>query len=126
GANRRAPGPVELGAPAVPARRRERRRQRAHALPLARSATAKAAAEHSVARTDGRRDSARHGGRGVRRHPDADSLEADAGGSARLSRPISVPAGSFLRAPAVAADREAAPRHLWLRALLPDCHLLPR
>ena len=60
------------------------------------------------------------GARGLRRHRDADALEADARGRARLRRPVAAAAGQVLRAAAVAADREAAARHLRLRALLPD------
>ena len=75
-----------VDAAAVPARRRERRRQRPHALPLARPAAPAAAAQHPPPRPDGRNDPPRHGGGGLRRHPDADPLEADTGGRARLPR----------------------------------------
>ena len=113
-------------AAAVPARRRERRRQRSDALPLARPPPAETAAEHPPARPDGRCDQAGDGERRVRRHPDADPLEADAGGRTRLSRPVATAAGSLLCPAAVAADREAAARHRRLRAVLPDRNLLPR
>ena len=71
---------------------------------------AEAAAQHPPPRADGRRDPAGHGGGRLRRHPDADPLEADTGGRARLPRPVAPAAGPLLRTAAVAADREAAAR----------------
>ena len=87
---------------------------------------AQAPAQHPPAREDGRDDPARDGGRRLRRHPDADPLEADARGRARLPRARAAAARPLLRAAAVAADREAAARDRRLRALLPDRDLLPR
>ena len=55
-------------------------------------------------------DPAGHGGGRLRRHPDADPLEADARGRARLPRPVAPAAGPLLCAAAVAADRQAAAR----------------
>ena len=66
-----------------------------------------------------------HGSGGLSRHPDADPLQADPGRRARLRRPEPPAEGPLLRAPAVAADPEAAARHRRLRPLLPDRHLLP-
>ena len=63
--------------------------------------------------------------RRVPRHPDADPVQADAGGRARLPRPEPPPAGPLLRAAAVAADPQAAARDRRLRPLLPDRDLLP-
>ncbi len=95
-------------------------------LPLARPAPRAHAAEHPRARA-ARPDHPRgDGARGLRRHRDADPLEADARGRARLPRAVAAAAGQVLRAAAVAADREAAARDLGLRALLPDRPLLPR
>ena len=62
---------------------------------------------------------------GLPRHPDADPLQADARGRARLRRPEPAPARALLRAPAVAADPQAAARDRRLRPLLPDRDLLP-
>ncbi len=110
GAGRRAADRLALDAAPVPARRGERRRDAPAPLPLARPAPRAAAAEHPPARADGRDHAAPDGGRRLRRHPDADPLEADAGGRARLPRPGAPAAGPLLRAAAVAADREAAAR----------------
>ena len=121
----RAGDPLALDAAAVPARRRGRRRERPHAPPLARPAPRQAAAQHPPARPDGRPDPPHDGGGRLRRHPDADPLEADARGRARLPRAGAPAARQVLRAAAVAADREAAARDRRLRALLPDRDLLP-
>ena len=127
----RAPGrpardPLALPAAAVPARRGGRRRDAPPPLPLARPAP-----RRSCSATSGcaRRWSAiirrAHGGGRLRRHRDADPGQADARGRPRLPRPEPAPAGPLLRAAAVAADLQAAARHLRLRALLPDRPLLP-
>ena len=86
----------------VPARRGERRRDAAHPLPLARPAARAAAAEHSAPRADGLDHPPRHGGGRLPRHRDADPLQADARGRARLPRPVAAPEGPLLRAAAVA------------------------
>ena len=55
-----------------------------------------------------------------------DHLQADTRRRARLPRSVAAPEGQVLRAPAVAADPEAAARDRRLRALLPDRPLLQR
>ena len=131
-ADRRGRGPgrpsrarLPLDAAPLPARRGGRGRDAAPPLPLARPSPREDAAQHPPARADGRDDPPRDGGRGLRRHPDADPGQADSGGRPRLPRAVAPAAGPLLRAPAVAADLQAAARDLGLRALLPDRDLLP-
>ena len=88
-----------LDAAAVPARRGERRRDAAAPLSLARPAPREAAAEHHPARADGRDHPPRDGGRRLPRHPDADPLQADARGRARLRRPGRLQKGRFYALP---------------------------
>ena len=64
------------------------------ALPLARPAPREAPAEPATARADGRDHPAPHGGRRVPRHPDADPLQVDARGRARLRRAEPPPQGA--------------------------------
>ena len=59
------------------------------------------------------------------RDRDADPRQADAGRGAGLPRPEPAAPGALLRAAAVAADLQAAPRHLGIRPLLPDRAVLP-
>ena len=117
---RRARDRLALDAAAVPARRGGCGRDAAPALSLARPAAAADAAEHRAAGRHGLDHPARNGGRRLPRHPDADPLQADAGGRARLHRPEPAAAGPLLRAAAVAADPQAAARHRRVRPLLPD------
>ena len=77
------------------------------------------------ARADGRDHPPRDGGRRLPRHPDADPLQADARGRARLRRPEPPAAGPLLRAAAEPADPQAADDGGRLRPLLPDRDLLP-
>src|SRR6266511_4067238 len=69
---------------ALPARRGECRRGAAHEVPLARPAPRAHAAEHPRTRAAGPDHSRGDGEGGLRRHRDADAVEADPGGSARL------------------------------------------
>ena len=116
---------LALDAAPVPARRGRRRRDAPAPLPLARPAPRADAAESPDA-GEARLDHPRgDGGGGVRRHRDADHGEADSRGRPRLPRPDAPAAGEVLRAAAVAADLQAAPRDLGLRPLLPDRALLP-
>ena len=112
----RAPGRhagdrLDVDAASVPARRGGRRRDAAPPLPLARPAPAEDAAQHRASKPAGLGDPAHDGGGGLPRDRDADPVQADAGGRARLHRPEPPPARPLLRAPAVAADPEAAARH---------------
>src|SRR5207253_6779383 len=109
---------LALDAAPVPARRGGCGRDVALPLPVARPAPAEAPAQHPRTREDDRDDPAADGGGRLRRRPDAAPLEADPRGRARLPRPEPPPPGPLLRAPAVAADREAAARDRGLRALL--------
>ena len=95
-----------------------------HPLPLARPAARADAAQHQGAGEARLDHPLRDGGRGLRRHRDADHGEADAGGRARLPGPDAPPARPLLRAAPEPADLQAAARHLRLRALLPDRPLL--
>ena len=117
---------LALDAPPVPARRGERRRDAASPLPLARSSPREAPAEPAAARADGRDHPPAHGGRRVPRHPDADPLQVDARGRARLRRAEPAAQGALLRAAAEPADPQAADDDRGLRPLLPDRDLLPR
>ena len=119
-------GHLDLPAAALPARRGERRRDAAPSVPLDRPAPGEAAAEHPAARADGLDHPARNGRRWLPRDRDADPLQADPRGRARLPRSLAAAEGAVLRLAAIAADPQAAPRHLRLRALLPDRTLLPR
>ena len=126
----RAPGRVArdrqpLDGAAVPARRGERRRDAPAPLPLARPAARQAPAQHRAARADGRDHPARDGGRRLPRHPDADPVQADARGRARLHRSGAAPEGPLLRAAAEPAAAQAADDGRGLRPLLPDRDLLP-
>ena len=128
---RRAPGrpardPLALDAAAVPARRGGGRRDAASPLPVVGPAPAANAAEHPAPRGSRLDDPPGDGGGGLPRHPDPHPLQADAGGRARLRRAEPPAAGPLLRATAVAADPQAAPRDRRLRPLLPDRDLLPR
>ena len=129
--HRRAPGrpardPLALDAAAVPARRGGRRRDAAAPLPVARPQAAADAAQPPAPSGPGLDDPPGDGGGRLPRHPDADPLQADARGRARLRRAEPPAAGPLLRAAAVAADPQTAPRDRRLRPLLPDRDLLPR
>ncbi len=126
----RAPGrhtrdPLDLDAAALPTRRGGRRRDSPPALPLARPPPGEDAAQHRAAQPARLRDQADDGGGRIPRDRDADPLQADPRGRARLHRPEPPPAGTLLRAAAVAADPQAAARHRRLRPLLPDRAVLP-
>ena len=117
-----------------PARRSSRARRRSRSSSTRRASTrrcASATAGSTCAASSMQRnirlraqivgdDPPRDGGRGLRRHRDADPRQADARGRARLPRAVAPPARPLLRAAAVAADLQAAARDLRLRALLPD------
>ena len=122
---RRARDRLALDAAAVPARRGGRRRDAPPALPLARPAAAEAPAQPPTAGADGRDHPARDAGGRLPRHPDADPLQADAGGRAGLRRAEPAAQGPLLRAAAEPADPEAADDGRGLRPLLPDRDLLP-
>ena len=92
---------------------------------MARPPPREAAEEHPAPRADGRDHPAAHGGGGLPRHPDADPLQVDARGRARLRRAEPAAQGHVLRAPAEPADPEAADDDRGLRPLLPDRDLLP-
>ena len=129
--HRRAPGrpardPLALDAVAVPARRGGRRRDAAAPLPVARPPPAADAAEPPAPGGPRLDDPPGDGGGRLPRHPDADPVQADARGRARLRRAEPPAAGPLLRAAAVAADPQAAARDRRLRPLLPDRDLLPR
>ncbi len=117
---------LALDAAPVPARRGGGRRDAADPLPLARPAPREDAAQHPHARQARLDHPLRDGRRGLRRHRDADHGQADARGRTRLPRPDAAPTGAVLRAAAEPADLQAAARDLRLRALLPNCPLLPR
>ena len=117
--------PLPLSASSVSARRGGCRRDAPPALSLARPAAAAAAAEHRAALEDGLDDPAGNGRRRLPRDRDADSRQADAGRGPGLPRPEPAAPGALLRAAAVAADLQAAPRHLGIRPLLPDRAVLP-
>ena len=125
-ARRDARDRVHGAAAPVPAGRGGRGRDAAPSLPLAGSAAGEAPAQHRLCGADGVDHPPRDGGGGIPRHPDADPLQADARGRARLHRPEPLAARPLLRAAAVAADPQAAARHRRLRPLLPDRRLLPR
>ena len=94
---------LALDAAPVPARRGERRRDAAPPLPLARPAPRRScSATSACARRWSSIDPADDGGGRLPRHPDADPLQADARGRARLPRPEPAAAGPLLRAAAVA------------------------
>ena len=121
-----APHRLALDAAAVPARRGERRRDAAPALPLARPPARQAAAQHPPPRADGRDHPPPDGGGRLPRHPDADPLQVDPRGRPRLRRAEPPPQGIVLRAAAEPAAPEAADDDRRLRPLLPDRNLLPR
>src|SRR5947209_6708825 len=81
-----------------------RRAAAAATLPRARHTPRADAAEHRVARQAGTNDPPLRRGRGLPRHPDADPVQADTGGRARLRRPEPAATGSLLRIAPVAAD----------------------
>ena len=88
-----APNRLPLDAASVPARRGERRRDAAPALPLARPPARQAAAQHPAAGADGGDDPPDDGGGGVPRHPDADPLQVDPRRRARLRGAEPAPRG---------------------------------
>ena len=111
---------------AVPARRRRRRRDAAPAPPLPRPAPRRDAPQRPGALQAHADDPPVPRGARVLGARDADPVQVDAGGRARVPGADVVAPGPLLRAAAVAADLQAALRHLRLRALLPDRPLLPR
>ena len=118
--------PLALDPATVPARRGERRRDAAAALPLARHA-ARAHAEGAPALTHGDlRDPPGDGRARLHRRLDAEHDARHARGSAGLPRARPPAAREVLRARPVAAALQAAVHGRRDRPLLPDRHVLAR